>query len=53
MALAKACADLGANAVPELDLYKKNIGDDGARALATALEHNGSLTTLDLQVREQ
>ena len=28
-----------------------SIGEDGARALAEALQHNGSLTTLYLGVR--
>ena len=51
MALARACADLRANAVPELDLCNKDIGEEDARALAAALEHNGSLTTLYLDVR--
>jgi hypothetical protein len=46
MALATACADLRANAVRGLVLHREHIGDDGARALAAALEQNGSLTTL-------
>jgi hypothetical protein len=53
MALAKACADLRAGAVRELNLGNIGIGDDGARALVAALEQNGSLTTLYLAVRPQ
>ena len=53
MALAKACADLRANAVQELKLFRTNIGDGGALALAEALKENDSLTTLLLQVRLQ
>ena len=54
MALAKACADLRADAVT--DLFLRNTsgeigGDDGARALAAALEQNRSLVTLFLSVR--
>ena len=51
MALAKACADLRQGTVTELDLNSEDLGTDGARALAEALQHNGSLTTLDLRVR--
>jgi hypothetical protein len=32
-------------------LQENGIGDGGAGALAEALEHNGSLATLDLRVR--
>ena len=53
MALAKACADLRAGGVRELNLNSKGIDADGARALAAALEQNGSLTTLHLYVRLQ
>ena len=32
----------------QLELYDNSIGDDGARALATALERNTTLTQLNL-----
>jgi hypothetical protein len=32
-------------------IQESSIGDDGARALAGALERNTSVTTLDLRVR--
>ena len=46
MALAKACADHRTGAVRLLHLESKGIGDEGTRALAAALEQNGSLTRL-------
>ena len=53
MALARACADLRASAVTALFLnsFGEIGGDDGARALAAALEQNRSLVTLFLGVR--
>ena len=50
MALAKACADLRANAVRKFHLYREHIDNDSARALAEALQENRSLGTLMLMV---
>eukprot|EP00555_Chaetoceros_dichaeta_P005557 CAMPEP_0198255432 /NCGR_PEP_ID=MMETSP1447-20131203/5553_1 /TAXON_ID=420782 /ORGANISM="Chaetoceros dichaeta, Strain CCMP1751" /LENGTH=70 /DNA_ID=CAMNT_0043941797 /DNA_START=105 /DNA_END=313 /DNA_ORIENTATION=+ len=33
----------------EINLFNKNIGDEGAKALATALETNDTITNIDLQ----
>ncbi|KAJ4452864.1 hypothetical protein PAPYR_12848 [Paratrimastix pyriformis] len=36
----------------QLRLYKNQIGDEGARALAAALPQSGSLTELDLRTNQ-
>lgn len=53
LALAKDCANLRTGAVRELIVNGSNIGVDGARALATALAQNSSLTSLHLEVSLQ
>lgn len=49
--LEKACADLRAGTVQELNLNDKAVGPDGARALAGALLQNESLAIISLRVR--
>lgn len=50
MALAAACAEAWAGATREIHIESGGVDDDGARALAEALEQNGSLTTVKLEV---
>lgn len=51
MALARACDSLHANTVTELNLPCSHLGDEGACALADALQQNNSLVNLIIYVR--
>jgi Ran GTPase-activating protein (RanGAP) involved in mRNA processing and transport len=48
MKLKKAIEIIKDNRIDRIDLDNNQIGDDGAQALATALEHNTTLNILSL-----
>ena len=50
MAIAEACADLGAGTVRFINLSRKKVRAEDAQALAVALQENDSLTALYLNV---
>ena len=51
MTVARACDCLRANTVRDLQLPCNHLGDEGACALADALQQNNSLATFTIDVR--